>query len=543
MVGLGGKTAFQDLDFDGGKIIAVGTSIASGGAKLAVVRLNPGGGLDSSFDGDGVAFGCAGRRPDHRLVRGRAVGRQGGRRRRRRQDQVGGVSPPRGLLSNGASTPAFGPDGNGWAVTGSGPRYRRPSSSRRGRVADRGWDQVGHRPRRRNKLSADGVTDTAFGTSGQHGYTFSIDAAAYGPGRRFVVAGGPGMHAAPPPTPAQPRVGRDAQPARGRGRPHAGQFLRLPLRRCPADAGLLHLLRHRGVASEQRHPRLPADYTGVVAPPPSDVIYRDTGYVDIPANETFAAVTITPIDDTPVEGNETAVFTVRPDPAYDVGDPGAVTMSIVDDDAPPPQVAAVFANGSTWAPSVSTVHPGRAGRGIADLGFSIAGGAGQLETLPWVNVDTVSVRFTEDVSVAAANLSLRGVNVATYAFSAYQYDAATHTATWTLAQPLRNDKVLLDLDGDAGGVNAAAALLDGDWTTAGTFPSGDGAAGGDFKFRFNVLPGDTTRSGASSPTTTPPSRRSSSGAPPAPTTGTDRPTPSSTTWTAAAPSWPTTFRR
>src|SRR5204862_4559171 len=40
------------------------------------------------------------------------------------------------------------------------------------------------------------------------------------------------------------------------------------------------------------------------------------------------------------------------------------------------------------------------------------------------------------------------------------------------------------------------AALDGEWTSGGSnFPSGNGAAGGDFRFRLNVLAGDVDRNG------------------------------------------------
>src|SRR5439155_24932763 len=41
------------------------------------------------------------------------------------------------------------------------------------------------------------------------------------------------------------------------------------------------------------------------------------------------------------------------------------------------------------------------------------------------------------------------------------------------------------------------ALLDGEWGPVGsdTYPSGDGTAGGDFRFRINLLAGDVDRSG------------------------------------------------
>jgi hypothetical protein len=98
--------------------------------------------------------------------------------------------------------------------------------------------------------------------------------------------------------------------------------------------------------------------------------------------------------------------------------------------------------------------------------------------------------------VSAANRPLLG----------FFYDPASQLAFWSLQEPIADaDKVLLDLDGDAGGgdgngVSDFAAtppnLLDGNWTNGGdTFPSGDGAAGGDFRFRINIMPGDANGDG------------------------------------------------
>jgi hypothetical protein len=63
------------------------------------------------------------------------------------------------------------------------------------------------------------------------------------------------------------------------------------------------------------------------------------------------------------------------------------------------------------------------------------------------------------------------------------------TATWRLAQSLVPDKILLVLGDEI--EDEAGNALDGEWTgEADSFPSGNGAAGGDFSFRINVLPGD-----------------------------------------------------
>jgi hypothetical protein len=57
-------------------------------------------------------------------------------------------------------------------------------------------------------------------------------------------------------------------------------------------------------------------------------------YVDIPAGEKFAFVTLTTLNDSRVEGTETAIFTITPDATYETGVPGSVTISIRDDDLP-----------------------------------------------------------------------------------------------------------------------------------------------------------------------------------------------------------------
>jgi hypothetical protein len=107
------------------------------------------------------------------------------------------------------------------------------------------------------------------------------------------------------------------------------------------------------------------------------------------------------------------------------------------------------------------------------------------------------VRFNKDVLVLDLDLLARGVNVAGYPVIDFTYEELSHTATWTLGKAVRNDKLMLVLDGSAEGVtDAAGALLDGDWANGSdAYPSGNVAAGGDFKFRLNVLAGDANRGG------------------------------------------------
>jgi hypothetical protein len=166
-----------------------------------------------------------------------------------------------------------------------------------------------------------------------------------------------------------------------------------------------------------------------------------------------------------------------------------------------PGIAAVHVASTQWTPSfVSYLESSGLGTG----GYKIpTGSAAQLQTLPWKNIDQIRITFTEDVTITAGDLALTGVNKTVYAFSAFTYDPSTYTAAWTLAAPIGNDKLLLDLDADGfAPVRSAATgeVLDGAWTNSvSSYPSGNTQGGVDFEFRFNVLPGDADASNDVSP--------------------------------------------
>jgi hypothetical protein len=162
---------------------------------------------------------------------------------------------------------------------------------------------------------------------------------------------------------------------------------------------------------------------------------------------------------------------------------------------PAPRVAAVYVSRADWSDDFRRYLRAQ-GLGHADYGFALQTRSLQHAPLPWVGLDRVSVTFDRNASVEQADLAVRGAGVASYPFTDFRYDPATKTATWTLGRPFSNDRVVLDLDGDAGGVRSGARALDGEWRdAAGDFPSGDGTAGDDFRFRFAVLAGDVNRSG------------------------------------------------
>jgi acrosin len=153
-------------------------------------------------------------------------------------------------------------------------------------------------------------------------------------------------------------------------------------------------------------------------------------------------------------------------------------------------------------PVVSAISLGDSASGTW---FDPAVGSGaQLATIPW-SMDQIRVTFSDSVQVEADDLFISGVNVANYATlpgaAGFNYDAATNTATWSLAQPLASDKVLITLADDIH--SDAGASLDGDWQNpatfntpaSSTFPSGNNTAGGSFQLRLNFLDGDVDRNG------------------------------------------------
>src|SRR3954462_1612712 len=161
----------------------------------------------------------------------------------------------------------------------------------------------------------------------------------------------------------------------------------------------------------------------------------------------------------------------------------------------PPTVTKIEVGSTSWSSAfVQYLHTSNLGTN----GYAIpVGSSAQSATITWDNVDEIFIKFSKDVNVDAADLSLSGVNQTTYGFSQFHYDPQTQTARWTLTTPINKDRLRLDLD--ATGANAVRDLggniLDGEWTNNASTLSGNGTAGGDFEFNFNVLPTDVNNSG------------------------------------------------
>jgi subtilisin family serine protease len=152
------------------------------------------------------------------------------------------------------------------------------------------------------------------------------------------------------------------------------------------------------------------------------------------------------------------------------------------------------------APRVTGIRMSGSNSTHAEYDFdSVVGFGEQLRTVPVGGLDTVSISFSEMAMVLPEYLTLYGLNSQTTpTLNDFSYDVQTQTATWQFDSPFVKDQYLIklsdavfDLDRD---------LLDGEFVNpwslsepngnASTFPSGDGEAGGEFRFRFTDLAGD-----------------------------------------------------
>jgi methionine-rich copper-binding protein CopC len=130
-------------------------------------------------------------------------------------------------------------------------------------------------------------------------------------------------------------------------------------------------------------------------------------------------------------------------------------------------------------------------------GFELASGANQLTTIPWTNINQISIAFSEFVNVSQSSLTLYNSANTTVPISGFSYNGTANIATWQFATPLVAGKYVMNLAGTSV-TDSNNTELDGAWTTGvSTFAagSGDGSPGSDFNFYFDVLPGDANSSG------------------------------------------------
>lgn len=236
-----------------------------------------------------------------------------------------------------------------------------------------------------------------------------------------------------------------------------------------------------------------------------------------PRNDLDAALVVLDAAGTPLGGdndsldgkNARLTFIAPADGTYVVqvvaeSGSGAYVLDVnIGSDTAPPVIKDVLVRGTSWSQAFGDQL---AANGLGDGGYSIpVGGAAQFDTLPWLNVNQLIVRFSEEVLIDEQDLRLQGVlgpngvddaNV-DYGFAGLAVrtgPTGDFEAVWTLASALAVDRLLMTIDGSTATAvtDLLGNVLDGDWLDARSlYPSGEGTAGGDFAFRFNSLPGDT----------------------------------------------------
>jgi hypothetical protein len=195
-------------------------------------------------------------------------------------------------------------------------------------------------------------------------------------------------------------------------------------------------------------------------------------------------------------------------------------MGVIYGTIPGPQINNVYVgaispgSGTLWSSGVlSLMSPTSLGYKIPVGVISSSGSRtipGQLDTLPWTNINCISIAFSEDVNVNINSLSISGVletyNI--YNFS-YALNNGEYTASWFFSQsnpPFSRDKIRIILTGSsvrskktnsllAGQIINASWNVSGDSTTSnGTTLPNRSANNSNFNLRLNILPGDVNNS-------------------------------------------------
>ncbi len=205
---------------------------------------------------------------------------------------------------------------------------------------------------------------------------------------------------------------------------------------------------------------------------------------------------------------DTISVEVTPDDGMLLGTTAA-DAATVSGPAVPPTVTNVVVSSTNWNSTCLSYLASLGSQNVGGYSIPVQSGA-ELLPLPWINLNQIKVTFSENVVVNNADLALWGVNVSQYdiAHSNFVYDPTACTATWTLPAGtfLDSDKLMLELNADGMDPihDSAGDRLDGEWTnpasttqsSSSAYPSGNGTAGGNFLFRFNVLSGDANQDGA-----------------------------------------------
>jgi hypothetical protein len=169
-----------------------------------------------------------------------------------------------------------------------------------------------------------------------------------------------------------------------------------------------------------------------------------SGSVTIAAGSATATVTLTPIDDSAFEGNETAILTISANAAYAVGSPGSATVTIADNDsAPTVTVAATDAAASETGPDTGTYTITRTGSTAAALtvNYAMSGTATN-----GTDYTTLSGSVTIAAGSATATVTLTPIDDSAFEGSETAILTISANAAYTVGSPSSATVTIADND-------------------------------------------------------------------------------------------------
>ena len=181
----------------------------------------------------------------------------------------------------------------------------------------------------------------------------------------------------------------------------------------------------------------------------------------------------------------------------------------------PVTIIGAYVSGSAWTDSGATTNfdgylasQGLGSTTNPSLGYALQTGANQLTTLPWANINTISVQFSGQVSnIGLGSLALVGgtgsgatpapavTSFTSDGNNTYSWSLASRWATISMCWPSPRPAARLALRATPRSPTPMAPASAASSRPAQSFPSGNGLAGSTFDFFFNVLPGDGKQTG------------------------------------------------